>query len=269
MNPPLNPLNTGCKRDSGFTLTELLVVLCTLGILVMLAYPALAGVQNKSGRVQCANNLRQVGIATMIYAGQNSSSLPIWGGTFSNTHIKNLISALNYTRFVVLSGTANVKVPTNSSWLATGGTFENLGYLYEGGLAGNGQIFYCPDQWGTPFGADQYSPLLTTSSINGGSAIRSSYYYNPRIFSSTSLRRYQKTSQLEPHKLLAVDYVDIGTVPPYFAHMRERGWNVLLTDGGVNFSKNTQAYNLLASGSRPSSPIDAEQNLWDLLEQDH
>jgi len=270
---PLSPATIPPRKREAprraFTLTELLVVIATVTVLGMLMLPALAGVQTKSGRVQCANNLRQVGIATMIYAGESSTWLPIWGGTSLNPRTKNAISSSTYARYVTLGGPTNTKVPTNSTWLATGGTFENLGYLYETGLAGNGQIFYCPDQWGTPFGADLYSPLLTSSAINGSGSIRSSYYFNPHINPSSNVRLYQKTSQLEPHKLLAVDYADTGTMPYYFAHFRERGWNVLFTDGGVNFSRSDQAYNFLSSGARPANPADAELNLWNLFEQDH
>jgi type II secretory pathway pseudopilin PulG len=251
------------NQSRAFTLTELLVVIGTVAILAALALPALASINIKSGRMQCANNLRQIGIATMIYAGEYNTWLPPWGGKPSNSRTQNGISSMTYARYVVFASSPSTKAPTNCTTYD-----ENMGYLYGTGLAGNGQIFYCPDQWGSALGASAYLPLLTTDSINGGGAVRSSYIFNPRINTSNSQRRFQRTSQIEPRKLLAVDYVDSNIVPTLFAHTRERGWNVLFTDGGVSFSRNDQAYNLVAAG-RPSSPIDAEQNLWDLMELDH
>lgn len=63
-------------RQSGFTLTELLVCVAIMGILLALLFPVLAGVRAKSAGVVCAGNLKLIGAATLQYAGDNEQRLP-------------------------------------------------------------------------------------------------------------------------------------------------------------------------------------------------
>jgi prepilin-type N-terminal cleavage/methylation domain-containing protein len=59
--------NSFCRPQHGFTLIELLVVMAIIGILIAMLLPALGAVRESARRKQCANNIRQVGIAIHSY----------------------------------------------------------------------------------------------------------------------------------------------------------------------------------------------------------
>ena len=64
------------RKTAGFTLIELLVVIAIIAILAAILFPVLLAVKAKANEAKCESNLRQVGLATAAYMGDNSSRFP-------------------------------------------------------------------------------------------------------------------------------------------------------------------------------------------------
>jgi prepilin-type N-terminal cleavage/methylation domain-containing protein len=121
------------RVDFGFTLVEMAVVIVIIALVGSLGFPGYAAVKRKSSQAACASNMKQVGTAIFLFAGDNDGWLPPGPAT----HTIN--SFISDSRFG--SDTSNVVDTSNLEYYLTNYiTTKSIGGKKRKGNS----VFCCP-----------------------------------------------------------------------------------------------------------------------------
>jgi len=127
-----NKGNRGARQ--AFTLIELLVVIAIIAILASLLLPALAKAKESAKRIQCVNDLRQMGMSVIMYADEHDGFFPERGiSPTSSSNFWPLLLQPYYVDTKVLYCPSDVlNPPNNGSGSAFAAISANRSYLFNG-----------------------------------------------------------------------------------------------------------------------------------------
>ena len=230
------------KQKRAFTLIELLVVIAIIAILAAMLLPALAAAKRKAQKINCTNNLKQVGLAFREWAGDNGDKNPMAVST-------QLGGAMEYTA-------------RSTGGVAGNPTTGYRNFLVMSNELSNPKIVFCPSDTIHTGPATVWSETALAGQTPFSSATVS-YFVNGDV-----------TSDADPQMVLSGDEnigralggsspaaarFQVPNIMPLFTLAQDWGWtqadlhqgngNLLLADGSVQSASQGQLRVFLSQGT--------------------
>ncbi|MHC4218015.1 MAG: type II secretion system protein [Planctomycetota bacterium] len=241
MADPPRAIGVGRRSAVGFSLLELVVVMTVTILLTGLLLPALIKVRENAHRVICSSNLRQIGLATVMWADDHLGDLPTSHYSLAEESKGELMAA------------HQGKHPMN---------WEGLGWLKARDYCKAPEVFYCPSHTGE-HPLERYERLWERPGIL---RIYTNYHYaGQRDWITQEQRRLGRGDTI----MLATD--GLRTLRD-FNH--QTGLNVLSSDNSVTWRDDVyqEVVNQLPArqGDLPDGDEDDRYyKIWELLTSDH
>ncbi|MSR40575.1 MAG: type II secretion system protein [Phycisphaerales bacterium] len=218
LSPPLSPPFCFCKKSArrgrntrAFTLVEFLVVISIVVILTSMLMPALSQARRAGARLECLNNMRQIGAGLITYADDWNNRLP--PSSYAPTTSPRIGEMLCLTTSVS-NGEAKL---------------DGLGLLLSrmGGYVTDERCLYCPSHHGH-HDYERYVPEFAHASFS--QRVFSNYQYRGDMDYTDILRPRRRSDPLGSRTILLADGFRTRTD---FNH--RTGSNRLKGDGSVDW----------------------------------
>ena len=231
----------------GFTLIELLVVIAIIAILAALLLPALSVAKERGRRAKCQSNLRQVGLALIMYVNDNNSYFPTYSATTIVSPPESLLQNNEFYMWGAPTNSLSPDVPGRPRLLNSYLGFDSVGQ--------NVSADVCPDDKANPYLASTTGKTQPNYMYCGNS-----YQYNTGLDGKNGpggdlgagripvLYQQRFESLANPSLLVAAgdmtsvypQYYSLGRTQPWYAFFfihdpKKQFSNLLFVDGHVQY----------------------------------